>query len=111
MSFDFTFFGVSLLPFLVGIIALLRNETQLSDYILDWLGAVLFGLAAVASIQEVQAYIAGWQQAELVVRIVLTFVGVILTTKGYWPTARAMLDRHSDYNAATVGRGRFFGKY
>ena len=111
MTFDFTFFGVSLLPFLVGIIALLRNETQLSDYILDWVLALMLGLAAVISIKEVQAYIAVWQSAELVVRIILTFVGVILTTKGYLPTARAMLDRHSDYNAAATGRGTFFSKY
>lgn len=115
---EFNFFGVALLPFIIGIIALLRNETEISDYILDWIGALLYGGAAVISIVPVQAVIEGTAAfatlltAPMLTQIITTFVGVVLTVKGYWPDVRNKIaGAVSEARALVPDRHRFFGKY
>lgn len=88
MEFDVVFFAINLAPFITGLVALLRNETNMSDYVLDWIGALLFGLAAVASLGEVQDVLGTVPQFEFWLRISTTFLGVVLTSKGYWPSIR-----------------------
>lgn len=115
---DFNFFGVALLPFIVGIIALLRNETEISDYVLDWIGALLYGLAAVVSIVPVQAVIEGTAAfatlltAPMLTQILTTFVGIVLTVKGYWPDIRnKFAGSNQEARALAPTHNRFFGKY
>lgn len=115
MEFDLVFFGVNLLPFIVGIIALLRAETNLSDYVVDWVSALLFGVGATLALEPMQQLLQGVPvevTSELIFRLVTTFVGVVLTIKGYFPTTRSIINKAKGGNDITYEpRNVFTGRY
>lgn len=115
ITFDFMLFAVNLMPFLLGIYALLKSETNIAASTLDWGLAVVSGLVAVLCMQPVQQWLAGYAQAETIVRMILTFVGVILTMKGYMGARSTKfsdkaLDMGARY-ATAVKPSWFFRKY
>lgn len=89
MDFNYTLFGLSLLPFVLGIVKLAQSF-GLADFAADWLRAVLLGLAALIALNE-SAITAAWPAFGTYGPQVLTVLGVILTAKGFLPEVRAVV--------------------
>lgn len=85
---DLILYGVSLTPFVLGIVMLLQS-LGLSEYLAEWLRAILMALLAILVLN--QSWLATqFPWFEEGARQTLIVIGVLLTAKGVWPDARAM---------------------